>query len=383
MLRFGIEKHKNKRQSPPCMNTKASVPHVFITILLTFLFVLLLFSVYSAFDLRKFFAQQEPAVIVITKILPQNCPDCFSIEPVEQYIRQSARVTIQNITTLSWQTAKDIITKYTVTKLPAVLITGEISKLQLEPFEQRQDALVFDKTPPPYFDTGEQRIKGKVSAVIIQDSSCKECFKLEPLIQNLRQAGVAITSKVLSYDSSDAKNLIAKYSIKKIPAIILSKDAAEYELIVQAWQQVGSTENDGSFVLRTVNPPYKDLTTNSVKGFVDIIYVVDKSCTTCYNVSLHRNLLTTSFGMHLNSEQFVDVASKEGIKLRTTYQLTKVPTVIVSAEAKTYPNFEDVWKRVGDVARDGSFVFRNLDLLEGMNYKDLQKNTVVTVKNQE
>ncbi len=58
----------------------------------------------------------------------------------------------------------------------------------------------------------------------------------------------------------------------------------------------------------------------------------------------------------------------------------KVPTVILSSEAKDYTGLTELWKEIGDVAKDGNFIFRNIELLKGITYKELDTKKIVTAK---
>ncbi|HLC48694.1 MAG TPA: hypothetical protein VJI13_06480 [Candidatus Norongarragalinales archaeon] len=62
-----------------------------------------------------------------------------------------------------------------------------------------------------------------------------------------------------------------------------------------------------------------------------------------------------------------------------TYNITKIPTVLVSPESKDYPAFMTVYKQIGGFEKDGWFVFRNFQVLEGAWYFDLVTNTTSTL----
>ena len=187
--------------------------------------------------------------------------------------------------------------------------------------------------------------------------------------------------KNLSSNSEEGKELIKKYSINFVPTIVLSKDAGAYAIIQQAWPQIGSKENDGSYVLRQVSPPFINLTTGKLRGMVDIMYLTDKSCSECYNVSLHRNIIVNplSFAIRLDKEETFDASEAKGKELIAKYNITQVPTVILSSEVKVYPS-NPVLKQFFSVEKDGSYVFRRLSSVGA--YKDLQTNQIVKAPQQ-
>ena len=85
--------------------------------------------------------------------------------------------------------------------------------------------------------------------------------------QIIARFGIA-TDKEFSYDvgSDEGKDLVDKYKITKVPIIILSPETKVYDSFTQVWDQVGTIENDGWYVMRTpsVLGTYKDLTTNKI-----------------------------------------------------------------------------------------------------------------------
>ena len=171
--------------------------------------------------------------------------------------------------------------------------------------------------------------------------------------------------------------VIYEYTLSWIKIIIL-----QYNFISEVWDQVGTKEKDNTLVLRKTNPPFKDVATGQIKGNPDLIYLMDKTCNECYNVSIHKSILVSNFGMTFDTEKYVDVSSKEGKQLIMKYSIEKAPTIIISKDAQEYPNFETIWKEAGDTAKDGNYVFRNLDLLQGMAYKDLKSGNILNATGQ-
>jgi len=202
----------------------------------------------------------------------------------------------------------------------------------------------------------------------------------------IKAAGVKVsTEKKIEPSSDEGKELIKKYSIGFAPAIILSKEAAAYDIMQEAWLQIGTKEDDGSYVLRSVYPPYINLTTGKLRGLVDLTYLVDKSCTPplCYNVSVHREILTNPqgvFTIKLEKEETVDVEDAKGKELIAKYNITQVPMVIISDEASAYPSSQAL-KQFFSIEKDGFYVFRRLQVLG--TYRDLTTGQIVKAQNEE
>ena len=178
--------------------------------------------------------------------------------------------------------------------------------------------------------------------------------------------------------SSAGLSLIRNYNITKAPSFTLSSDAFEYDIIKEAWSQVGTVENDGSLVYREVSPPYFDLTTKETKGLVDVTFITDETCTECYNVTVHKAILTNPAGynLYIREEKFIDIADDEGEELLEKYNITAVPTFILTEGAQYYTMLNAIWPQVGTVEDDGTYVFRNIGVMEVV-YRDLTTGEVV------
>ena len=206
---------------------------------------------------------------------------------------------------------------------------------------------------------------------------CPDCFNVDSIVSNLKSLNVNVTEeKVININEFEAKELASRYKIDKLPVLILSSDAKNYKTVTDVWNEVGSIEEDGSFVLRRINPPYKDLKTNEIKGLVKLTLLSDTSCKDCYDVTKQK-LALERLRIFINNEQTIDIATKEGKALIETYKIIKVPTILLSQEAVDYPQFDLIWSSVGDVADDGTLVFRTVEVMG--TYKDLSQNKIIKV----
>jgi thioredoxin-related protein len=336
---------------------------------------------------KKEEAKPVPVRELQLAILGTDCEDCFDIKAATDFIKQQANVNVTEIKESTMEESAEMIAKYGVTRLPALLIMGDIENLTIPNFNQKEDALVFDQVPPPYYDVEAKRIKGKVSIVTLADPACTQCFDISLIVEQLKQAGIKIvTEQTIDSTSVEGQGLIQKYSIEKIPTIIFNQDALEYEVVKQVWDQVGTEESDGKLVLRFVNPPYINASTGKTEGLVTMSLIYDATCTECFNVSVYKEVFTQSFNMHVEKEEMLDLASTKGKFLIKKYNLTAVPTVVLSKEAGAYPNLAQAWEQVGTSEKDGSFAFRNLALLKAyfeqqgqpFAYKDLATGEVST-----
>ena len=326
----------------------------------------------------------RPAKIELTAVRNSKCPDCFDISTIISSIKNSnANITSEKMLEFDSKEGKEIISKYKIGKIPSIVVTGEIDKVNAQELDKKENALVFAKTLPPYTDAATGETKGRVALFNLKDASCEKCSDMDLLVKQIKLLGIKIVSeKNISTSSDEGKALIKKYNLGFVPSIILSKDADAYDIVQKVWLQVGSKEADGSYVLRVAAPPFINITTGQLRGIVNIVYLTDKSCTECYNVNLHKGILTSpqSFAMKIDKEETIDVSDAQGKELVAKYNITQAPTIILSQETSAYPSSQGL-KQFFSIEKDGSYIFRKLSVM-GI-YKDLTTSQVVKPQQQQ
>ncbi len=377
---FKYKKSEMVKTSPKKINYEI-ITHVLITSLVILFIINLVFTVTLQSAIKEQIKDQEeadrPALIQLTTITA-DCSNCFSIDPIKKQIK-SLNVNITQEQTLNTQQASDLINKYQIKKLPTVVVTGEIKKVNADFLTEKNDALIFQDQSLPYYDLDEKREIGSVKATLIKVLNCKDCFDVSLLINQLKQSGVVIKN-VVTYSENDkeAKDLIKKFNLDKLPALILSPDLKYYEDITKAWEDLGSVD-ENNYVLRSVIPPYKELLTSQIKGLVKLTYLTDKSCTECYNVSRNK-LILQNMGIVINEEETIDISDSKGKELINKYLIKKVPAFILSKDIKIYNSFQTVLKKVGIENSDETYLFNSTEVLG--TYKDLSTNKIITPKSQ-
>lgn len=325
----------------------------------------------------------KPAKIELAVIKNSKCADCFDISAVVSHLKTAnVNITKEAILEFDSRQGKELVSKYHIEKAPAVVITGEIEKINMPEYVKRENALLLANPEPPYTDAATGKIEGRVALYHLKDALCEKCSDLTPLINQIKAAGVKIyEEKSIAIDSDEGKEISKKYNIGFAPAIVLSKDASVYEIVQKAWPQIGSKESDGYYVLRLPSPPFVNLTTGELRGIVDITYLTDKSCVECYNVSVHRAILINpqSFAVKLDKEETHDISDAKGEELIKKYNITQVPTIILSDEISAYPSYQ-VLRQFFSIEKDGSSIFRKLSVVGA--YKDLITNKVIHAQQQ-
>ena len=346
---------------------KSKIIVVGIVLLLAIAIVNAYLIMSSSFTLNKRIAElkelNKPAQIEIIK-LEADCKDCFTVDALLQEIKSSGfNITGEKTVAFSSQEGKDLIEKYGIQKLPMIIIRGELNKTEIQDFELKKDALVFTGTGAPYTDARSGNSYGFVSLTHIVDSSCNECTPLTGFGEGLKQTGVFIKNeRTVQYNSEEGKELIKKFDIKHIPALLISQDIDSYPDVQQQLLTLKAKEKDGFYAIHSTVAPYRNLSSNKIVGPVEFIMLKDDSCKECYNVTVNQQILKR-FGMYLKKESVYDVSSKEGKDLLQKYNITRVPMILVSPEASVYSSFVSAWDEVGTVEKDGWYVMRDPDVI--------------------
>ncbi len=314
-----------------------------------------------------------PAKIQLYVISNSQCSNCASIADVIAGLESSYNVTKTNELDFDSAEAKSMVSKYKITKIPSVIIVGELNKTgEISGFTEGENAYILSDIEAPYTDTSSGEIKGRVSMTLIK-APCRECVNLTAAAVQMREMASIVSDVALESSSDEARSLISKYSIKKLPALVMSRDVQAYSF-ADLLENVGTYETDGAYVLRNVSPPYYDLAQSKIIGLVKVTYISDKTCADCYNVSEHRFILE-SLGMKFSEEKYIDVSNELFIALKNKYNITKVPTIVLSGEAMEYATLREVWSAVGTEESDGTLIFTQMENMG--TYRDLTKGKII------
>ena len=364
-------------------------PKVFLGIALVATIAGALFATKTLSELTKKIAGAKeaarPANIKITKITTPNCSDCFNLdEAISTFKKQNVSVGEEKTVAFDSSEGQFLIKQLGVQRVPTYIVAGEVTKKNLEGFiksngEIKNDTFVFTKVNPIFIATDTKKEMGKVAATVLTDSSCSQCLDPKLTIEAYKKAGVKITDeKEVAWNSAEGQQLISQYKVTKLPTFLLSSDIDLYDQVKANWTRIGTVESDKTYVARNLNLPYRDIEKGQIVGLVNLVYLNDSTCTDCYNAEqVQKPILTQGFGVGLLSERTVDVNSVEGQGLVAQYKVTKVPTILLSSEADQYVNLKNVWPSVGTVEQDGWYVFREVNRLGKVIYKDLASNQVI------
>lgn len=362
-------------------------------LLLILLVIVLLFNTILLFKTNESIrvkTEETSAGVKLPKIMliginVKDCSDCYDINGGISGIEKLAvNITSKDIIDWNDKNAKDLIQKYDIKQVPTLLVFGEINSSSLTAFwadygEKVKDALVLTKPSPVYYDVGTGKEVGRVDVIYLNASNCVFCVDRSRTIPDLETVGIKFRNIIkMDVDSPEGVNLIDKYNLSFAPTLIFSNDISAYQIINLNWGRIGSVEKDGAYVWRSMAIPYYDIKQMKVRGLVSLTYLSDKTCGACYNVSIHKQILTNPSGLSLKviNETSYDISDTEGKKLVAKYKITEVPTSIITGDTSAYAQLTLVWPQVGTIESDGSYIFRNVSILN-MVYKDLSTGKIV------
>lgn len=194
----------------------------------------------------------------VTLVTAPDCKDCFDLTPLRDYLSQNgvAAEQIKEVEYDSWK-GKSLTRKYDITKVPTAVFTGDIGSYEFMQGlvdnigETRKNAFVVTKVQPPYYDLAEDRLRGAFELIYLGDESCTECYDVN-LHKGVFERMSLIPSKESTVDTSsdEGKTLVEEYFIVNVPTILLRGDLEVYESLQEIWPQVGTREQDGTYVLR-------------------------------------------------------------------------------------------------------------------------------------
>tara|TARA_Y100000310_G_scaffold15911_1_gene15956 strand:- start:470 stop:1702 length:1233 start_codon:yes stop_codon:yes gene_type:complete len=334
-------------------------------------------------NIAKVKEAERPAEISLTVISTSSCGECYDINAAVEVIESTGVSVTSKEIDFSSEEAKALIAEHTIEKVPTIIVTGEIDKSSSlkrtlgEIGKESGEAYVFTSLEPPFIETKTGVVRGKISLVHLKKEGCDDCIDLIPLIDQLSASGLILKeSEEVDVDSTKGKELVKKYSVEKVPTLIMDKEAEVYPNIVQSWSQLGSVEGDGSFVMREVNSPYYSIEEKTVKGLISMIILSDGTCEECYDGGdFHRPVLQR-MGITFKEESELDVSSTEGKDLVDKYSIELVPTIVITGDIEEYPVLVNAWVEVGTEEADGSYVFRKVEIAN-QPYKNLTAGKVV------
>ena len=229
--------------------------------LLVVLGVLYIVNIFSIADIASSVVD-KPVKLSFTVINPskEQCEDCFDVETLIGIIKSSHNIKITNkkIVTPSDSGYSKLVKRYDVKNLPAIVVSGDTSNSKitgawesLSGEDKKGDVLIQNLLP--FYDIKEQKQKGFIDVVLLEDKTCSDCFEATQYLETLKRSAMTVKNySVYDISSAEGRVYVDKYKIKKVPALLMSASADDYPGFRDAWKDVGTIESDGWFVFRKV-----------------------------------------------------------------------------------------------------------------------------------
>ncbi len=189
-----------------------------------------------------------------------SCKDCIDLNFFADDLRELG-IIIENERTIEFDSeeGQSQIEFYFIDRVPVVLLTSEIGEYSfLKPLWSQIGIIAPDGSyiyteAVPFFDLFSEETKGLVEVTRLIDANCSDCVDVNAIVSPLTKMGLKIIKEeTFDVSSEKGKELIEKYSITKIPTIIVSEEAEEYTEFFVVWPKVGTKEEDGFFVFRNL-----------------------------------------------------------------------------------------------------------------------------------
>ncbi|MBI2552767.1 hypothetical protein HYW17_05715 [Candidatus Uhrbacteria bacterium] len=264
------------------------------------------------------------------------------------------------------------ISRKTAVHLTLFLVVGGIMAVNAAMLYRAQNKVAQEKL------LAEEAAKpAKIELVLLTATDCKECFRVENVVEAIKSNPGAEISKeeFFEHTSDQGIALIKQYGITRVPTVLIRGEIEKVFDQPSFIENLGKRAEDGTLVVSNVPAPYIEVPSGAVKGKFSVTYVSDKSCAECYDVALHRRALA-GLAMTPSEEKFVDRGEGEGQRLIALYKIVSAPTILISGDLAEYPQFQQVWTQVGTVEKDGTHIFRAGQQLMGV-YHDLKTGKVV------
>ncbi len=351
--------------------------------------ILLIVNVFFLWGLQKTVPSNPPGPIPseakseLIAIVSNNCPKCVELTGLIGQLKQlDINFSERSIVFETDSEAKELVQKYGIQKLPGMILKA--SPADFAVLNPRWSALgtvedgnilVLRELPPPYFDLASSTTKGLVEFWSISKNDCSDCTPAPKTI-SLEQLGMVFSqSSELDESDAEAQQFIQRYSIAKLPTVILSGEAKEYSRIASLLEAGGDFSSDGTWVLRNPVPYYWDLNKNKKMGALSLTRITFSDCNGCFALEQLEEFLVQNLSLKIASDQNLDWSTIEGKKFVSDYNISKLPTLVLSGEIDAYKGLKEGWLSFGFVAADQKLVFAEHEKMGSeFKYFDVDKN---------
>jgi len=196
--------------------------------------------------------------VEVTLLTTPDCPDCFDLAPLREYLEQNGVATDQ-IKEVAYDSkaGQKLVKAHEISSVPTAIIPGAITDLEfmsgvVENLGKiKNGAFVITELQPPFIDVATGDVFGRFEMTVLSDATCTECY--DPALHDQVLARLAMkpyATTTIDIGSEEGKALVESYVITSVPTILLRGDLDRYSTLQDVWTSVGTIENDGTYVLR-------------------------------------------------------------------------------------------------------------------------------------
>ena len=214
-----------------------------------------------------------------------------------------------------------------------------------------------------YFSLHYSTSPARLRAVIIKPVNCTGCYNMTPVLDQAGKLNARITSiKEIYYPKDISKEELLRMNITRLPVLVISGQPLRYPQLIDFWDMLGA-RIDKKFLKQEViiqppEPVYYNLLNDSVYGYVNIIEIKPPDCKVCNNMSRFREMI--SHLCYISQYLVADYNTELAQGLIEKYNITRLPAVILSPEAKEYKLLNMKWENIGIIEKDNYLVSTQL-----------------------
>ncbi|MBI1969258.1 hypothetical protein HYS48_01070 [Candidatus Woesearchaeota archaeon] len=202
--------------------------------------------------------------------------------------------------------------------------------------------------------------------------NCDDCYDIEAAMAELKKQNVNITKETaMALDAPEAKELIRKYAIKKLPTMLIQGEINKSEQLNRYFENIGEIK-ENTVVYTALKPLYYDLQSSRVVGRVSLIQVVDSSCELCSSLSQVAETLKGQ-EVSIRDERSVEYTSKEGQSLIQAFGIQRIPALLISKEIDYYEPIQQQLSQLDITEKEGFYAIHTLL----PPYRDVKENKIV------
>lgn len=194
----------------------------------------------------------------------------------------------------------------------------------------------------------------KINVIIIKDDNCSYCYDAGKLMNEIETENIIIESKKdFDYRSEEAKALISKYKVEKVPSVIIQGEIYKNDGTLNKLKSIGDVADD-VVVNREPPMPYVNIRTGQIIGNIKVILLSALDCVECYNHEKYIAELKL-LGIPTLDREVIDYKSDKGKAIVKENNIENVPTFILSGDLDQYPALKKIQE-----FNDNVFVLRNV-----------------------